>query len=135
MPHAPPRPARADSLQPDAQHLPSVSKGTNEAADPVTTTVTEQEKREVLARWEGWTGVETINGNRVMDLPDYWNDGNAMLRLGERLIEDGYHLEIARGDDAWCANIYEGMGLEPIIHWEREKAPAAVAEAVYEAIQ
>jgi hypothetical protein len=69
-------------------------------------------------------------------LPDYWNDGNAMLRLLARIEVEGWEWERIQGfDDAYKFDIYTPSDVYEALVPDSLKFPAAVAEACWEAIQ
>ena len=100
---------------------------------------TEQQKREDLARWEGWTNVKEEVGRRPdaawTILPDYWNDGNAMLRLLGRIEESSWGWEIEAPPAGIDVLVHTGDWTSRAFAVNPIDLPMAVAEAVWEAIQ
>lgn len=118
--------------------------------------ISQQEKRESLARWEGWhepgrnfpahwAYPHPVNGwadiQHATEPPDYWNDGNAMLRLMRRCAELRrtigivFYLGDVRDPEPYvAATLVPEVRQDPPINARAPEAPAAVAEAVYEAI-
>ena len=120
-------------------------------------TVTEQQKREALARWEGWTrGIipahlfgyparprmvpETLGWvppepkrRTERQPPDYSHAGTAMLRLLNEVRARGWTTALLAFSDHWEFSVYRSTGR--LYTGSSESFPTAVAEAVYEAIQ
>ena len=120
------------------------------------TAVTEAEKRVALARWEGWefnswspsrARYRFPRARRVLapELPDYFHDGNAMIRLLEQAPEHdititindtsfGVYVHAQWPGSAGKAGLVDGVSYK-VGTQDAPGLPAAVAEAVWAAIQ
>lgn len=110
----------------------------------MTATVTQEEKRQALALWEGWSEPEQIgqvigHWNREQTrwgpLPQYFHDGNAMLGLLARLDTLGWGWEIEATPTGIDVRIHPTDDATTSASANApEELPSTVAQAVYDAI-